>query len=68
MGLVLEALFEAASPLWTALAALVMITFAGREIMARQERRMRGLWAYGLGTTCMLFAATLVAAVLVPRF
>ena len=60
VGLVLTALFAAASPLWTALAALAMILFAGREIMARQERRMRGFWAYGLGTGCMLVAGTLV--------
>ena len=27
--------------------------FAGREIMARQERRLAGVWSYGLGTACM---------------
>ena len=60
LGLVLKVLFERASPLWTGLAALVMVLFAGREILARQERRLRGLWAYGLGTGSMLFAATLI--------
>ncbi len=60
VGLVLAWLFEAVSPLWTALAAFVMILFAGYEIVARQERRLAGLWAYGLGTTTMLVAATLV--------
>ncbi len=60
VGLVLIWLFEAVSPLWTALAALSMIGFAGYEIVARQERRLAGLWAYGLGTTTMLVAATLV--------
>ncbi len=60
VGLVLKTLFTLVSPLWTSLAALVMILFAGREIMARQERRMRGLWSYGLGTGCMLLAASLV--------
>ena len=59
VGLVLTKLFALVSPLWTSLAALAMILFAGREIMARQERRLAGLWSYGLGTTCMLFAATL---------
>ncbi|HEX9767596.1 MAG TPA: iron export ABC transporter permease subunit FetB [Kiloniellales bacterium] len=60
VGLVLEALFSWVSPLWTGLAALTMLLFAGREILARQERRLKGAWAYGLGTGCMLVAASLV--------
>ncbi len=60
VGLVLQALFSWVSLLWTSLAALAMLLFAGREIMARQERRLKGLWAYGLGTGCMVVAATLV--------
>jgi putative ABC transport system permease protein len=60
VGLVLKTLFALASPGWTGLAALAMILFAGREIMARQERRIAGFWSYGLGTGCMLLAAGLV--------
>ena len=60
MGLVLKALFALVSPLLTGLAVLVMILFAGHEIMSRQERRYRGPWAYGLGTGAVLFAGTLV--------
>lgn len=60
VGLVLTTLFNLVSPLWTGLAALAMILFAGREIMARQERPLAGLWSYGLGTGCMLVAASLV--------
>ncbi len=60
MGLVLKALFDLASPLLTAGTALVMMLFAGREVMARQRRRLTGWWAYGLGTTTMVFAGTLV--------
>ncbi len=60
VGLVLKALFNIASPLLTALAALCMILFAGREVMARQERRFIGWWGYGLGTSVMLTAALLV--------
>lgn len=62
VGLVLKALFAAVSLPLTALAATCMILFAGREIVARQERRMAGLWGYGLGTGCMLLASTLVTA------
>ena len=60
VGWVLKLLFSLVSPLWTGLAALSMILFAGREIMARQQHRLRGGWAYGLGTGCMLIAALTV--------
>ncbi|MEE9451443.1 MAG: iron export ABC transporter permease subunit FetB [Gammaproteobacteria bacterium] len=60
VGLVLIALFHMGSLLWTSLAALAMILFAGHEIMARQDRRLKGFWSYGLGTGCMLFSASLV--------
>ncbi|MBI4879572.1 MAG: iron export ABC transporter permease subunit FetB [Planctomycetes bacterium] len=60
VGAVLKALFAAVSPLWTGVAALAMVLFAGREVMARQERRLKGVWAYGLGTSSMLLAAVLV--------
>lgn len=60
IGLVLKTLFEWVSPLWTGVAALAMVLFAGREITARQDRKLSGIWSYGLGTACMLVAATLV--------
>ena len=60
IGFVLTTLFELVSPFWTGAAAALMIAVAGREIMARQERRLAGLWSYGLGTSCMLVAAALV--------
>ncbi len=62
VGWLLKVLFEVASPYWTALAVLVMVLLAGREVMARQEHRLRGIWSYGLGTACMLLAACLVTA------
>jgi len=58
VGLVLKSLFAVASPWLTGLVAVTMILFAGREIMARQERRFDGLWSYSLGTGSMLFALT----------
>ncbi|MEI6558403.1 MAG: ABC transporter permease [Rhodospirillaceae bacterium] len=60
VGLVLTTLFALVSPLWTSLAALLMILFAGQEILARQDRRLTGRWAYGLGTGAMLIASILV--------
>lgn len=60
LGLVLKILFDLASPLFTSAMALIMILFAGREVMARQSRKLTGWWAYGLGTTTMLIAGTVV--------
>jgi len=60
MGLVLTTLFQLLSPGLTALAVLVMVGFAGREVSARQDRRLKGLWSYGLGTVSMMLAALLV--------
>lgn len=60
MGLILTALFAVVSPFWTSLAALGMVLFAGREIAARQDRPLGGLWSYGLGTVCMLIGPMVV--------
>jgi len=60
VGLVLKTVFSLASPWITLLAAVVMVLFAGREIWARQERRLKGFWGVGLGATTMLAAGTIV--------
>lgn len=57
VGYLLTFLFAAVSPIWTALAAFIMVLFASREIVARQKRRLTGVWKYGLGATCTLLAA-----------
>ena len=71
LGLVLESVFAETRPALLALIALVMLAVAGHEVMARQQRRFRGWWGYGLGTSAMfissftitLFALTLVIGV-----
>ena len=60
VGLVLTTLFSVVSPLWTGLAALGMVLFAGHEATQRQERRLSGWWSYGLGTGCMMMSSVLV--------
>lgn len=60
IGLVLRELFETSSPLFTGGVALIMVAFAGYEITQRQERRLTGLWAYGLGASTMTVAALAV--------
>jgi putative ABC transport system permease protein len=62
IGLVLTALFSLVSPLWTGLAVLAMILLAGQEVMQRQDRRLSGLWSFGLGTGCMMMSSVLVTA------
>ena len=60
VGLVLKLIFFSGSLVWTLLAAVIMGLFAGREIWARQDRRLKGLWGPGLGGGAMLLAGTLV--------
>jgi len=60
VSLVLTTLFSVVSPLWTGLAAMVMVLFAGHEAAQRQERRLSGWWSYGLGTSCMMVASVVV--------
>jgi putative ABC transport system permease protein len=57
IGLVLEALFAVAGLQWVALMALAMLLIAGREVMARQKRRLAGLWAFAIGTGAMFVSA-----------
>ena len=64
IGLVLKALFASEAPGWVALMALVMVLAAGREVHARQKRRLRGAWGFGIGLSAMFissFAVTLLA-------
>lgn len=58
LALVLDTLFRHASPVLTACGALIMIGFAGYEIWGRQERTLKGLWGWGLGSSS-IFVATL---------
>lgn len=60
IGLVLKTVFAIASPWLTLAVALVMTAFASREIWARQERRLRGVWGFGLGAATMAAAGMVV--------
>jgi putative ABC transport system permease protein len=63
VGIVLKAIF-AISSLWlTLLVALAMGAFAGREIWARQERRLTGAWGYGIGAGAMMMSGMIVTFV-----
>lgn len=57
VGMVLEALFASSGFHWIVLIALVMLLVAGREVMARQGRRLKGWWAFGIGTGAMFVSS-----------
>lgn len=68
IGLVLKVLFERAALSWVALLATIMLLIAGREVMARQGRRLAGWWGYGVGTLSMFissFTVTILALTLI---
>ncbi|RTR05246.1 ABC transporter permease [Halomonas nitroreducens] len=61
VGLVLEALFASARLHWVVLMAVGMLLIAGREVVARQKRRLLGGWAFGIGTLAMFLSSFTVA-------
>jgi len=68
IGLVLKVLFANAGFGWVLLLSMVMLLVAGREVMARQERRFTGWWGYAVGTFSMFlssFAVTVFALVVI---
>ncbi len=68
IGLVLKVLFANAHLGWVSLMAVFMLLVAGREVMARQERRFKGWWGYAVGTFSMFlssFTVTVFALVVI---
>ncbi len=62
IGLVLETLFAFAALQWVLLMGVAMVLIAGREVMARQNRRLTGGWAFGIGTVAMFLSSFTVTA------
>jgi len=60
MAYVLRFLFVTQMPVWTFVAAFIMIGFAGFEVISRQKTPLHGGWGFGIGTGSMFMAATLV--------
>ncbi len=63
VALLLKAIFAISSPWLTALVALMMGLFAGREIWARQARKLKGFWGYSIGASSMMIAGILVTTI-----
>ena len=68
IGLVLKLLFDHINLALIASLATVMLVVAGREVVARQQHPLQGLWGFGTGTLAMfvssftlaIFALTLI--------
>lgn len=60
IALVLKFIFAQSSPLWTALLALVMAVAAGLEVVARQNRRIKGWQTFGFSTATLLFIGMVI--------
>lgn len=68
IGLVLKFIFEEVNLWLMGLIALIMLLVAGREVMARQRRRLSGSWGFGIGTLSMFissFSLTLIALMVI---
>jgi putative ABC transport system permease protein len=61
VGVILKAVFDAASLPWVILIAMVMLGLAGHEVIARQKRPIRGWHGYGIGLAAMSATALIVA-------
>jgi putative ABC transport system permease protein len=57
VGLVLRVIFDTPRVWWIALAVLVMLLVAGREMIVRQKRPLAGWWGFGIGTTAMFVSS-----------
>jgi putative ABC transport system permease protein len=70
IGMVLKFLFVQSHPLLISLLAMFMLFVAGYEVMARQQRRYRGVWGIGVGTLSMFissFSVTILALTIIIR-
>ena len=61
VGLILRQLFQHYSVFIVCTLALIMIGIAGREIMARQKIKTRGLHGYGVGVLSMFLSSFTLA-------
>ncbi|RTL68357.1 MAG: iron export ABC transporter permease subunit FetB [Hyphomicrobiales bacterium] len=59
VGFVLKIVFAQTSPLWTALVGIIMALVAGFELISRQDKRLRTLVTFGLGSGTLLLVGAL---------
>lgn len=61
VGLALRYVFALSSPWITAMVVIAMLVAASVEVGSRQDRRLAGIWHYGIGGVSVTIATTLVA-------
>ena len=57
LGYVLDIVFALQTAIWVLLIAMLMLLVAGREVMVRQHRRLKGWWGFGTGTVSMFISS-----------
>jgi len=60
VGYILKFLFDNVHLGYMAAISVIMLLFAGREVMARQTHPYKGLWGFGMGTISMFLSTFLV--------
>jgi putative ABC transport system permease protein len=60
VGLVLEAVFTQARLSWILLIILVMMTVASWEILARQKRKLKGWWGFGVSAFSLFISSFMI--------
>ena len=60
VGLILEAVFAQAKLSWIILIVLVMMTVAAWEILARQKRKLKGWWGFGVSAFSLFISSFLI--------
>ncbi len=60
VGLILRLVFASKEPIWICLFGAVMIIAAGREVIARQSRRLKGWSGYGIGAGSIFLSSVAV--------
>ena len=61
LGLVLKYIFSRIDLFWVAGIAIVMLFTGGREINARQRRKVKGWLSFGIGTVSLFISSFAVA-------
>jgi putative ABC transport system permease protein len=63
VGLILKQVFEQAQLSWIMLIMLVMLTVAAWEILARQKRKVKGWWGFGISAFSLFVSSFLITMI-----
>lgn len=63
VGLILTAVFREAQLSWVVMITLVMLSVASWEILARQKRKLKGLWGFSVSALSLFISSFLITIV-----